>query len=140
MQRANGRELSPLRVSEYKSFDDMLIKAEFRGECILWSGSLDKSGYGRMGFRSERNVLVHRVAYTLSTGEDIGGAQIHHTCANRRCFNPKHLQRASKSENVLEMLARRDYEARISALEAKVKELEAQLDTPRMRPTKRRIA
>lgn len=131
MQRASGRELVPLRVAEYKSFDDMLVKSEAQGDCLLWTGSLDKAGYGRMGFRKARNVLVHRVAYVLATGEEIAGAQIHHTCANRRCFRPEHLQRASKADNVLEMLARRDYEARISALEAKVRELETDLDSQR---------
>lgn len=132
MQRANGRDLTPLRVAEYKSFDDMLIKSERVGDCLLWTGVTDKAGYGRMGFQRERNVLVHRVAYVLNTGEDIAGAQIHHTCANRRCFNPKHLQRASKAANVLEMMARKDYEARIASLEERVKQLEAELDIVRL--------
>lgn len=131
MQRANGRELAPLRVAEYKTFSDLLIKSELDGDCIVWTGSLDKAGYGRMGFRGDRNVLVHRVAYQLITDEDITGAQIHHTCANRRCLKPEHLQRASARDNVLEMLARRDYEAEIARLQLRIVELEAQLDMER---------
>lgn len=131
MQRYKGRELKPLRVWEYKSLADMMLKSETAGDCVLWTGTLDKSGYGRMGFQRERNVLVHRVAYFLSTGEDINGSQIHHTCATRRCFNPEHLQRASKADNVLEMLARKDYEAEIAMLKAQVASLQAELDLER---------
>ena len=127
MQRASGRELSPLRVAEYKTFDDLLIKSKSEGDCILWTGSLDKAGYGRMGFRRERNVLVHRVAYQLNTDEEIAGLQIHHTCANRSCFNPEHLQRASAKDNVLEMLGRKDYEAEIAYLKAENARLRALL-------------
>lgn len=75
--------------------------------------------------------MVHRLAYHLATDEELGDAVIHHTCANRGCINPEHLVRASAAENILEMLARRDYEAKIIALEARVKQLEAELDLER---------
>lgn len=96
-------------------------------------------GYG-VAQHGGKLVRAHRLSYQLSTGADIEGRVIHHTCANRACINPAHLQAASQSDNLLEMQARKDYESRIAALEARVEELEAQLDTRIMRPTKRRIA
>jgi hypothetical protein len=64
----------------------------------------------------------------LHTGENIEGAHIHHICANARCINPEHLQRASAAENTLEMMARRDYEAEIARLQLRIIELEAKLE------------
>ena len=75
--------------------------------------------------------MAHRLSFFLATGAEIGKQVVHHKCANSRCINPDHLERASQADNTLEMLARRDYEARIRALEARVEELEAQLDTHR---------
>jgi uncharacterized small protein (DUF1192 family) len=42
--------------------------------------------------------------------------------------DPEHLQTATKADNTLEMLARKDYEAEIARLQLRIIELEAELE------------
>lgn len=100
------------------------------GGCMVWTRARMPQGYP-VAQHKGKLVRAHRLAYELATGSDISGQVIHHTCANRSCINPAHLQAASQADNVLEMMARKDYEARITALEARVAQLEAELDIER---------
>lgn len=108
---------------------EVLAECKTEGACLLWTGS-PAAKYPELNHNGV-TMKVHRFVYQHHTGDTAVGRQIHHTCANSRCANPEHLQSASQADNVLEMLARRDYEARIAALEAKVAQLEAELDTHR---------
>ena len=125
-QRYEGKELRPLifkkrQILEW-SLETLLEGTDQVGECMVRCRPYSKVRY------KGKHVQAHRLSYELSTGEDIKGVQIHHTCADARCINPKHLQRASAAENMLEMLARRDYEAEIARLQLRIVELEAQLE------------
>lgn len=79
-------------------------------ECWIWQRKTNE-GYAvvRIG---NREASVHR----LVMGEPDG--VVHHTCSNRRCVNPGHLQVVTHAENVAEMLERRTYQERIAQLEA----------------------
>lgn len=104
-------------------------EAQPDGDCLLF-GLNQKQNYPQIAastVKGKTRDMAYRVAYALYYDEDIEGVPIHHACAQPRCVNPKHLQRASNAENNLEMLARREYEAEIAKLKAKVAELEAQL-------------
>lgn len=122
------------------TLENLLLRTDKVGNCLLWAEQRNR--YTNV-WHGGAPWKAHRLSYHLATGDDISDGHIHHTCANTRCINPDHLQRASQAENTLEMLARRDYEARIAALEARVKELETNLDIQqmsRMRTTGRRSA
>lgn len=107
----------------------VLAEAVPHGECRLFRPHLTNNyPVVRVG---DRNYLAHRLVYEGVYGDLPKGSHVHHKCANRYCVNPDHLQRASAAENTLEMIARRDYEAQIHALEARVKQLEAELDIAR---------
>jgi len=84
----------------------------------------DRKGYryAYLGYRPgfNRYVALHRVALEAKEGRSLGSEHAHHTCANRSCCNPDHLQPASAIDNQLEMLER-------SALRARVKDLTAAL-------------
>ncbi len=61
--------------------------------CWNWTGPKHKSGYGV--FQPIIHVtgyLAHRFSYQLSVGLIPVGHDLHHTCRNRACVNPDHLQ------------------------------------------------
>lgn len=107
------------------TLEKLLERAEPFGECLNW-----RRKYGLVTYQG-KSIGAHVLSYHLATGEEIAGRQIHHKCANARCINPSHLEAASNAENTLEMFARKDYEARIAALEAKVTELQRELEEAR---------
>lgn len=97
------------------------------GDCLEWSMAESDYGYG-ITWHDGKRWAAHRLSLYLATGVNPGVGVVHHKCANRRCIKPEHLQLTTQADNAAEMLARRDYEARIEALEARVKELEGLLD------------
>lgn len=105
------------------TIEKVLANCDKLGNCFIWKGA-PTSRYPDLRHNGVA-MKVHRFVYQMSTGDPhIAGAQIHHTCANSRCVNPEHLQRASQADNVLEMLSRRDYEAQIAALQTQLRDLE----------------
>ena len=91
--------------------------------CWLWTGYTFCEGYGQFALNGGAKV-THRYSYELANNVTLAKHdQIHHTCANRGCVNPKHLQHVSARENMAEMQQRTYYLARIKELENQVWEL-----------------
>lgn len=80
--------------------------------CWHWTGYIDPGGYGRLGYKGNRSVLLQRVVYDLFVGELPGGMVLDHrchtddvtctdssTCLHRRCGNPEHLEPVTVAEN-----------------------------------------
>jgi hypothetical protein len=122
-QRYEGRPLKPLIVKRHGDWtlEKLLSLTTREGSCMVRSRKYSKVSHHGKG------VHAHWLAYVLHTGEQTKGIQIHHTCANAKCINPEHLQRASTADNMLEMLGRRDYEAEIAYLKAENARLRALL-------------
>jgi len=70
------------------------------GPCWLWTGSLNRLGYGN-GRYDGRTMSAHRAAYTLLVGPIPKGMQLDHLCRVRRCVNPAHLEPVTQSTNML---------------------------------------
>ena len=62
--------------------------------CLIWHGSVDRAGYGRIHVKKHcerptgRNFFAHRVAYSIQTGEILEPQElILHQCHTRLCCN-----------------------------------------------------
>jgi hypothetical protein len=64
--------------------------------CWLWTGRLDKDGYGV--FSTGR---AHRWSYVTFVGPIPEGKQLDHKCRVRNCVNPEHLEPVTLRENLM---------------------------------------
>lgn len=85
------------------------------GDCWVWTGPIDKNGYGvanaprPSGKRGP--ARAHRVIYEALVGPIPDGKLLMHACDNPPCVNPAHLTPASDAENLADM-ARKGRSAR----------------------------
>jgi hypothetical protein len=72
--------------------------------CWVWQGGCNVNGYGclRRG-PSGKPAYCHRIVYEHHFGEIPKGMVVMHTCDNRRCVNPEHLQAATQGDNMRDM-------------------------------------
>ena len=75
--------------------------------CWLWTGYVDRKGYGTIGIGSRVEdkhgrctYRAHRIAYQLLVGQIPEGLVLDHICRERSCINPRHLQVATHRENL----------------------------------------
>jgi hypothetical protein len=66
--------------------------------CWPYRGSTFRKGYGQVRALGER--MAHRLAYKLTIGPIPVGLTLDHTCRNRICVNPKHLDPVTIQENI----------------------------------------
>lgn len=67
-------------------------------DCWVWTKSTNSSGYGQITI-NKKYWTTHRLSYTLHCGEIPKGVLVRHTCHNRRCWNPHHLELGSDKDN-----------------------------------------
>jgi hypothetical protein len=70
--------------------------------CWFWIGTLNDSGYGRIG-----NDRAHRVSWRRSKGPIPKGKCVLHRCDVRRCVRPSHLFLGTRRQNTRDMLRKR---------------------------------
>ena len=66
----------------------LLARADRSGDCWLWTGSLNSSGYG-----------PHRALWELLNGPVPEGLDLDHLCNVRHCIRPDHLEPVTRAEN-----------------------------------------
>jgi hypothetical protein len=69
------------------------------GDCWIWQGRITDCGYGQMSMPGRRKVYAHRASVIAFVGPIPDGAVIDHTCRNKACVNPAHLEVTTHSEN-----------------------------------------
>jgi hypothetical protein len=87
-------------------------KVDKTGDCWLWTGGLDRYGYGKF-YLQYRTLIAHRVGYEFLVGPIRDGDELDHTChkrdsgcipsscMHRRCVNPDHLEPLTRADHVL---------------------------------------
>ena len=69
-------------------------------ECWLWTGTLDKDGYGVIQDANRGHQFrAHRLAYELAHGPTPNGVCVLHRCDTPACCNPSHLWLGTQTDN-----------------------------------------
>lgn len=71
-------------------------------ECILWSKSKDRDGYGQI-VSNGKHLKAHRLAYAQANNlsyDDLKGQIVRHKCDTPSCINPEHLELGSHQDNM----------------------------------------
>lgn len=73
------------------------------GQCWLWTGPSDPSGYPRVG----QHARAHRRALEISLGRPLAaGMYAIHRCDTPLCVRPSHLTEGTQLDNYRDMLAK----------------------------------
>ena len=76
------------------------VKKGAPDECWEWQASRGSKGYGQSWWKpAGRAIGAHQVAYLLEHGEIPAGLQVAHSCHNKLCCNPAHLEAQTSAEN-----------------------------------------
>ena len=110
----------PLKVQQIRGDDIARLMSHVRIDpsgCWIWTGSLNREGYGRISWRGRTERAAHRVSYALLRGPLLEGLELDHLCRVRPCVNPDHLEQVTSQVNILRGKAARDSAlAAVSAL------------------------
>lgn len=75
------------------------------GECILWQGSKDATGYGRVRLAFAPGInFAHRLSYFVANGPFDLSLRVCHRCDVPSCVNPEHLWLGTQRDNIDDML------------------------------------
>lgn len=94
--------------------------------CWVWTGSMDKDGYGKVHHYSVGDTRAHRVAFELNSGLPLrslpSSVLVRHTCDNPSCCNPAHLLAGSHQDNTEDKVTRNRHTKGAGVNTAKVTE------------------
>lgn len=88
------------------------LKVETTDDCIEWSGTFHKTGYGIVSLNRKvaaemslsRVQFAHRASYIQNVGKIPEGLVVRHKCHNVRCINPRHLVTGTQAQNIMDSI------------------------------------
>lgn len=98
-QLMRGQNLRPTRAT-IADLDERIDSRTTRSAgCWSWQGAHSNVGYAQVR-KNKKLLYVHRVMYERHNGPIPTGLVIDHTCHNRGCINPAHLQAVTNKQNI----------------------------------------
>ena len=88
-------------------------------ECWQWIGPVASHGYGRFTRGRKWEETSHRISWEFVNGPIPKGQVIRHTCDNRRCVNPAHMELGHQRENVRDVWIRRRRSTKLTIEQAR---------------------
>lgn len=87
-------------MNGYSATDERVFaKVDASGDCWLWTGAQNGTGYGHMQVERGRFRQAHLIVYETLVGLVPPGQQLDHLCRNKSCVNPDHLEPVRPSVN-----------------------------------------
>lgn len=75
--------------------------------CWEWVSAKNERGYGVMSWGRSKMVKAHRLMWEMYNDSDIpGGMVVMHTCDNRGCVRPDHLELGYQRDNLADMASK----------------------------------
>ena len=92
-------------VTEPTPFDAIPSEVSARinlseGDCWLWTGSRDVTGYGQLTNGAYSTRQAHRIVWQILVGPIASGMELDHLCHTRECVNPDHLREVTHKQNL----------------------------------------
>lgn len=93
----------------FRKFFDRVEKPADDAGCWLWTGAVDREGYGMFYTAIDDDRRTHRaprISYLIHKGTIPDGMVVCHTCDVPACVNPDHLFIGSSQDNTSDMLTK----------------------------------
>ena len=81
-------------------YERVMARTERRGDCLIFTGALDRKGYGRIG-DGDRLRGAHRVVMECHYGPS--DLHVLHSCDTPSCVEIEHLRYGTHSDNMCDM-------------------------------------
>lgn len=104
--RFAGIKTMPRRYTPEERIQAFWRKTRPDGDCIIWTGSIQGNGYGRVSNGTKVATTAHRFAYEITYGPVPDGMFVLHRCDRPSCVNPEHLFVGSHMDNMADMRAK----------------------------------